>query len=127
MTMIPCSLKKKSNLIIYSCNGTVSSLKVFFKPLNVCRNVSRVSWTWMIISLLKIGKVVGDTLDEQSAKCILVALGDDDQCIEVDFITWQKQFDTEHPSSDLACETAAGMAATVIAFNPYNSSYLDLL
>ncbi|XP_076919121.1 endoglucanase 5-like [Bidens hawaiensis] len=37
------------------------------------------------------------------------------------------KLDTEHPGSDLAGETAAAMAASAIAFRPFNSSYSDLL
>ncbi|KAI9125033.1 hypothetical protein K1719_003649 [Acacia pycnantha] len=37
------------------------------------------------------------------------------------------KIDQQHPGSDLAAETAAALAASSIAFNPYNSSYSSLL
>lgn len=37
------------------------------------------------------------------------------------------KIDEQHPGSDLAGETAAALAASAIAFRPYNSSYSDLL
>lgn len=35
--------------------------------------------------------------------------------------------DEYHPGSDLAGETAAALAASALAFKPYNSSYSNLL
>lgn len=35
--------------------------------------------------------------------------------------------DQSHPGSDVAAETAAALAASSIAFHPYNSTYSDLL
>ncbi|KAE8667905.1 Endoglucanase 13 [Hibiscus syriacus] len=37
------------------------------------------------------------------------------------------KLDQDHPGSDLAGETAAALAASSMAFEPYNSSYSDLL
>ncbi|KAG9150786.1 hypothetical protein Leryth_002939 [Lithospermum erythrorhizon] len=37
------------------------------------------------------------------------------------------KIDPENPGSDLAAETAAALAASCLAFKPYNSSYSDLL
>ncbi|KAL9296287.1 hypothetical protein ACSQ67_022183 [Phaseolus vulgaris] len=37
------------------------------------------------------------------------------------------KIDEQHPGSDLAGETAAALAASAMAFRPYNSSYSDLL
>lgn len=37
------------------------------------------------------------------------------------------KLDQYHPGSDLAGETAAALAASAIAFKPYNSSYSELL
>ncbi|KAK9025363.1 hypothetical protein V6N11_038232 [Hibiscus sabdariffa] len=37
------------------------------------------------------------------------------------------KLDQDHPGSDLAGETAAALAASSMAFKPYNSSYSDLL
>ncbi|KAK3026194.1 hypothetical protein RJ639_040157 [Escallonia herrerae] len=37
------------------------------------------------------------------------------------------KLDQKHPGSDLAGETAAAMAASSIAFLPYDSSYSNLL
>lgn len=37
------------------------------------------------------------------------------------------KLDQYHPGSDLAGETAAALAASAIAFEPYNSSYSELL
>lgn len=37
------------------------------------------------------------------------------------------KLDTNNPGSDIAAETAAALAAAALAFQPYNSSYSNLL